>query len=68
VEFQVRTVVGPDEPFDDLTAGDMESSHWESLAGVAQEQGVAVAAVDLKRLRHDVVISEQVRRLIDTRE
>ncbi len=68
VEFQVRTVVGPDEPFDDLTAGDMESSHWESLAGVAQDQGVAVAAVDLKRLRHDVVISEQVRRLIDTRE
>lgn len=31
VEFQVRTAVGPDEPFDDLTASEMEAAHWESL-------------------------------------
>ena len=65
VDFQVRTVVGPDEPFDDLTAGYMEATHWESLAAVAQQQGVPVEAVELQRLRHDVVIKESVRRLVD---
>lgn len=68
VEVQIRTAVGPDEPFDDLTAGDMEAAHWEALAALAQQHGVPVAAVDLQRLRHDVVISEPIRRLIDPRE
>jgi hypothetical protein len=65
VEFQVRTVVGPDEPFGERTASDMESDHWEALAARAREQGVAVAAGDLERLRHDVVVSERMRRLVE---
>ena len=64
VEFQVRTVVGPDEPYDGLTWSDMESAHWQALAAVARANGVPVEAEDLQRLRHDVIISERVRRLV----
>lgn len=68
VEVQIRTAVGPDEPFDNLSARDMEAAHWEALAALAQQHGVPVAAVDLQRLRHDVVISESIRWLVDPRE
>jgi hypothetical protein len=67
VEFQIRTVVGPDEPFDDLTAGDMQAAHWEALAAVAQQHGVSVEGADLQRLKHDVVISDLIRRLVGPR-
>ena len=67
VEFQIRTVVGPDEPFDDLTAGDMQAAHWEALAAVAQQHGVSVEGADLQRLKHDVVISDLIRSLVGPR-
>lgn len=67
VEFQVRTEVRPDEPFDDLTQDDMLAAHWEALARVAQQQGVAVDPAGIQRLRHDVVISDEIRKLIDPR-
>ena len=67
VEFHIRTVVGPDEPFDDLAAGDMQAAHWEALATVAQQHGVPVEGADLQRLKHDVVISDLIRRLVGPR-
>ncbi len=54
----------PDEPFDDLTAEDMSTLHWHSLARVAREQGVNLDVADLQRLRHDVVLSERVLALL----
>lgn len=55
-----RVVVGPDEPFDGRTQADMEADHWDSLAGVLQQQGVAAEAAELKVLPHDVELSDRV--------
>jgi hypothetical protein len=58
IEETARFVVGPDEPFAGRSQEDMEAEHWAYLAGVLREQGVVVDAVTLKRLPHDVVLSE----------
>ena len=60
VEETARVVVGPDEPPDGYSQGDAEAAHWDYLAGVLREQGVAVDAQELKRLPHDVVLSERL--------
>lgn len=53
-----RTVVGPDEPFGGRTRGDMETDHWNTLAEKLRAHGVVVEAGELKRLPHEVVVSE----------
>lgn len=60
VEETARVVVGPDEPFDEHSQEDMEADHWAYLAGVLGQQGVVVGAMELKRLPHDVVLSERL--------
>jgi hypothetical protein len=60
IERTARDVVGPDEPFAGRTPADMEASHWEFLARVLQQEGVEVKAAELKRLPHDVELSERV--------
>lgn len=52
-----RMVVGPDEPPEGSSRERMESMHWASLQQIAQDQGVSIVAADLRRLRHDVVLS-----------
>jgi hypothetical protein len=53
-----RTVVGPDEPFGGRTPGDMETDHWNTLAEKLHARGIVVEAGELKRLPHEVVVSE----------
>jgi hypothetical protein len=65
LERTSRTVVGPDEPFDELTAQDMERLHWQALSRVAQEQGVSVDGKLLQELPHIVVLSERVLALVE---
>lgn len=55
-----RMVVGPDEPFGKCAQKDMEAHHWASLAAVLRRQGVDADALELRRLPHDVVLSEQL--------
>jgi hypothetical protein len=55
-----RMVVGPDEPFAERSQKDMEADHWASLAAVLRRQGVDADALELGRLPHDVVLSEQL--------
>ena len=55
-----RMVVGPDEPFGGRSQKDMEADHWASLAAVLRRQGIDADAVELGRLPHDVVLSEQL--------
>lgn len=60
IEDTARVVVGPDEPFDGRAQEDMEAGHWAYLTGVLRQQGVVVNALELKRLPHDVVLTERL--------
>ncbi len=60
IEDTARVVVGPDEPFDDLTQEDTEANHWAYLVGVLRQQGVVVDARELRRLPHDVVLTARL--------
>ncbi len=53
-------MVGPDEPFGGRSHQDMEANHWAQLAGVLGGHGIAADTRDLKRLPHDVVLSERL--------
>lgn len=55
-----RTVVGPDEPFGGRSHEDMETAHWAQLAEILHQQGIVADALELKRLPHDVVLSERL--------
>jgi hypothetical protein len=61
-----RMVVGPDAPPPGRSEEDMEILHWTSLQEIAQRQGVAVDAAELRRLPHDVVLSERLLARIGT--
>jgi hypothetical protein len=60
IEETARNVVGPDEPFDGRSPEDMEADHWASLSDVLRRRGIVVDARELKRLPHDVVLSERL--------
>lgn len=55
-----RMVVGPDEPVGGRSHEDMEADHWAHLTDVLRQQGVIADALALKRLPHDVVLSERL--------
>lgn len=65
VESTARTVVGPDEPYDDHTAEEMARDHWESLARTAAAQGVEITADRLRELPHAVVLGPRLQALVD---
>lgn len=60
IEDEARVVVGPDEPFDGRSQEDMDAEHWAYLTEILRQQGVVVDALELKRLPHDVVLSERL--------
>jgi hypothetical protein len=60
IEETARVVVGPDEPADGYSQEEMEAGHWAYMADVLRQQGVVVRSVELKRLPHDVVLSERL--------
>jgi hypothetical protein len=60
IEETARVVVGPDEPFDGHSQQDMETDHWAHLSRVLGQQGVVADALELRRLPHDVVLSERL--------
>jgi hypothetical protein len=60
IERTARMVVGPDEPFDRSSQADAEQGHWAYLSDVLRQHGVVVDALDLRRLPHDVVLSERL--------
>ncbi len=53
-------VVGPDELFGGRSHEDMEADHWAQLTEVLRRQGIDADALELKRLPHDVVLSERL--------
>lgn len=61
IKETARFVVGPDEPPDGYSQEEAEAAHWAYLADVLREQGVVVDTQELKRLPHDVVLSERLR-------
>lgn len=58
IEQTARMVVGPDEPPDGYSQEDAEQGHWAYLSDVLGHHGIVVDALDLRRLPHDVVLSE----------
>ena len=54
-------VVGPDEAHGGRSQGEMDAGHWTTLAETLRAQGVDVTGDDLRRLPHDVVLSERLR-------
>jgi hypothetical protein len=60
IEQTARMVVGPDEPTDGYSQEDAEQGHWAYLSDVLGQHGVVVDALDLRRLPHDVVLSERL--------
>ena len=60
-----RVVVGPDEPFGSRSHEDMAADHWAQLAEVLRQQGIVADALELKRLPHDVVLSERLLARVD---
>jgi hypothetical protein len=60
IEQTARMVVGPDEPPDGFSQEDAEQGHWAYLSDVLRQHGVVVKASDLRRLPHDVVLSERL--------
>ena len=56
-----RMVVGPDEPFGGRTQEVMETSHWNALAEMLRAQGVVVDVGELRRLPHEVELSDRLR-------
>jgi hypothetical protein len=60
IEQTARMVVGPDEPTDGYSQEDAEQSHWAYLSDVLGQHGIVVDALDLRRLPHDVVLSERL--------
>jgi hypothetical protein len=60
IEKTARVVVGPDEPFGERSLKEMEADHWAFLAGILGQHGIDVDPVDLMRLPHEVVLSEQL--------
>lgn len=60
-----RTVVGPDEPFDDQSAADMAARHWQEIARRLGGHGVEADSETLARLPHDVELSARVRARIN---
>lgn len=61
IEADARTVVGPDEPHGNHSKADMEADHWAHLVGILRQQGVLAEAEELRRLPHDVELSERLR-------
>jgi hypothetical protein len=60
IEGNARTVVGPDEPPKGRSQEEEATLHWAYLQSIAQKQGVAVDADELRQLPHDVVLSRQL--------
>lgn len=60
IEQTARIVVGPDEPFNGSSQEDAEQGHWAYLSDVLRQHGVVMYALDLRRLPHDVVLSERL--------
>jgi hypothetical protein len=56
-----RVVVGPDEAYGGRSQSEMDAGHWSTLAETLAAHGVEATAEDLRRLPHDVVLSERLR-------
>jgi hypothetical protein len=56
-----RFVVGPDEAYGGRSQGEMDAGHWNTLAETLRAQGVDASPEELRRLPHDVALSERLR-------
>jgi len=60
IQETTRIVVGPDAPFEGSSQEDAEEGHWAYLSDLLRQHGIVMDALDLRRLPHDVVLSERL--------
>jgi hypothetical protein len=63
---EARTVVGPDEPYGGHSQPDMEADHWAHLTAILRQHGVRIDAEEIRRVPHDVELSERLLARITT--
>jgi hypothetical protein len=56
-----RLVVGPDEAHGGRSQSEMDAGHWNTLAETLRAHGIDASPGDLRRLPHDVALSEGLR-------
>jgi len=56
-----RVVVGADEPYGGRSRDDMETDHWNALADKLRAHSVVIDPNELRRLPHEVVLSDRLR-------
>lgn len=64
IERTALAAVGPDEPFDDRTAKDMESDYWEYIAERCAVEGLVIDAQRLSGFPRRVEFSARVDALL----
>jgi hypothetical protein len=60
IERTARMVVGPDAPAPGETQGEMEAIHWAAIERTLRTAGVRTDGANLKRLPHDVKLSDRL--------
>ena len=65
LEETARVVVGPDEPYGAQSREDAENGYWSFIQEVLARQGVEVGVAELRRTRHDVVLSKRLQDRLD---
>jgi hypothetical protein len=60
IQETTRIVVGPDAPFEGSSQEDAEEGHWAYLSDLLRQHGIVMDALDLRRLPHDVVLSQRL--------
>jgi hypothetical protein len=65
IEETTRVVVGPDEPHDDGTWEEAETSYWDYIREILAEQGVEIDSAGLRSLPHDVIPSARLLGLME---
>lgn len=61
IEETARVVVGPDEPYGEESVEDAALGHWTYIQEILARQGIGIGVSELRKLRHDVVLSERLR-------
>lgn len=65
IEETARVVVGPDEPYGEQSVEVATTGHWAFIQEILAVQGIEVEVSELRKMRHDVVLSKRLQDRLD---